>query len=68
VDRVGRRCASTRVGYGIALDQLADCFKVESADVLVARILSGELDTYVALERYLPDLAARELAPKTIRD
>jgi integrase len=67
LDRMGRWCASTRVGYGVALDQFADSFKVESADVLVARILSGELDAYVALERYLSDLAAKGLAPKTIR-
>ncbi len=64
--RMGRWSASTRVGYGVAVNTFATCFQAGSADSLVAKIKGGQLDHDETVEKYITTLAANGLAPKTI--
>ena len=53
--------------HGCGLDAFARCFDVQSADLLVAKIKSGELDAYATLDKFVSWLAGSGAAPKTIR-
>jgi integrase len=53
------------VSYGIAINSFAES-QGKSADVLVQEIKAGRLDLYRALDKYVADLDAQLLAPKTI--
>ena len=64
---MGRRSEATRAMYACGLDAFARCFAVQSVDLLVAKIKSGELDAYATLDKFVGRLALSGAAPKTIR-
>lgn len=63
---MGRRSEATRTTYACGLDAFARCFGVQSVDLLVAKIKSGELDAYNTLDKFVGRLSAEGAAPKTI--
>jgi hypothetical protein len=63
---MSRRSEAMRPTYGCGLDAFAQCFDVQSTDLLVAKIKSGELDAYPTLDKVVSWLAGNGAAPKTI--
>jgi integrase len=63
---MGRRSEATKATYECGLDAFARCFQVQSVDLLVAKIKSGEVDAYVTLDKFVGWLTAEGAAPKTI--
>jgi integrase len=66
LERVGRRSEATRATYAYGLDAFARCFDVQLADLLVAKIKSGELDAYNTLDKFVGWLAGNGAVRKTI--
>jgi integrase len=66
LERKARRSEATRQTYAKAEASFARCFKVDSPDVVVARIKGGRLDAYEALDKFVGTLTANGAAPKTI--
>ena len=64
--RVGRRSECTRLTYACGLDSFARCFGVQSVDLLIAKIKSGELEAYGTLDKFVSWLDGNGAAPKTI--
>jgi len=48
------------------LDAFARCFDVQSVDLLIAKIKSGELEAYSTLDKFVSWLDGNGAAPKTI--
>lgn len=48
------------------MDSFARCFRVQSVDLLTAKIKSSELDAYATLDKFVGWLAGNGAAPKTI--
>jgi len=55
---MGRRSEATRATCACGLDAVARCFDVQSIDLLVAKIKSGELDAYETLDKFVGRLSA----------
>lgn len=66
LERKARRSDATRITYGKAEDAFARCFKVTSADGIVAQLKAHKLDAYTALDKFVAYLLANGNAPKTV--
>jgi integrase len=66
LERKARRSEATRQTYAKAEAAFAKCFNADSPDALVQRIKLGELDPYVAIDKFVAWLSANGAAPKTI--
>jgi hypothetical protein len=66
LERTGRRSEATRATYACGLGAIASCFDVQSGDLVVAKIRSGELDAYSTLDKFVGRLSADGAAPRTI--
>lgn len=63
---MGRRSEATKATYECGFDAFARCFRIQSVDLLVAKIKSGELDAYSTLDKFVGWLTSEGAAPKTI--
>jgi integrase len=65
LDRLDRRSSATREAYESGLLNFAKCFNVDSPDLVVGKIKTGELDLYGTLDKFLEFMIADGFAPKT---
>jgi len=64
--RKARSSAATSYTYGKALVKFAECFEVESADVVADQVKAHKLDAYKALDKFVSYLIGQGLALKSI--
>ena len=66
MERKDKSSEATEYAYGKALAKFADCFDVQSADVVAEHVKAHELDAYKVLDKFVSYLIGQGLAPKTV--
>ena len=66
LERKGRSSEATEYTYGKALVKFADCFDVQSADVVADHVKAHKLDAYKVLDKFVSYLIGQGLEPKTV--